>query len=128
MMLGLYIALQSEYELSTLIVLAFELLFLLYIVVNLPFTNVYQNYRCALVHITTFMVLLTTNYYRSMKSNTELEIKGKIYTPALMELVLIVGVIAVSFLVLVYEIYQLIRAWKQGKKAKIDNRKRHDTD
>lgn len=51
--------------------------------INLPFKNVWQNYRCSLVHLTMLYTLLTTNYYRSMKSTTEMSVKGRIYAPAI---------------------------------------------
>lgn len=70
MILGFYSAVKSDYDESTLIILGFSLAFMLYTIVNLPFTNVYQNYRCSLIHITMLYTLLTTNYYRSMKSTT----------------------------------------------------------
>lgn len=70
MVLGFYTAVKSDYDEGTLIILAFSLTFMLYTIVNLPFTNVFQNYRCSLIHITMLYTLLTTNYYRSMKSTT----------------------------------------------------------
>ena len=54
---------------STLIVIAISLAFLLYNLVNLPFTRAYQNYRANICHLTQFVVLFTSMYYRSMKSN-----------------------------------------------------------
>lgn len=102
MVLGFYTAVKSDYDESTLIILGFSLMFMLYMMVNLPFTNVYQNYRCGLIHFTMFFTLLTANYYRSMKSNTPMEVKGRIYTPAVIELVLIVCCIGISSVVLVY--------------------------
>ena len=70
MILGFYTAVKSDYNEGTLIILAFSLAFMLYIIVNLPFSNVFQNYRCSLIHLTMLYTLLTTNYYRAMKSNT----------------------------------------------------------
>lgn len=109
MVLGFYSAVKSDYDESTLIILAFSMAFMLYTIVNLPFTNVYQNYRCSLIHITMLYTLLTTNYYRTMKSTTPIEVKGRIYTPAIIELILMVTCMGVSFVVLAYEIYQMIR-------------------
>lgn len=117
MALGFYSAIQSDYDESTLIILGFSLAFLLYTVVNLPFTNVYQNYRCSLIHLTMLATLFTTNYYRSMKSNTPLDVKGRIYAPALMELILMVTCIGVSFIVLIYEVYQMIKEWRNKKRT-----------
>lgn len=73
---------------------------MMYVLVNLPFYNVYQNYRCVLIHFTTLYILLTTNFYRSMKSNTSLDIKARIYFPAILQLILMIACIVVSILVL----------------------------
>lgn len=105
MALGFYTALKTDYQESTLLILAFSIAFLMFFGVNLPFTNVYQNYRAGLIHVTMAFTLLTTNYYRSMKSTTPMEIKGRIFNPALIELVMIVLCLVLSFLVLIYEIY-----------------------
>ena len=63
--------------------MAFSLTFILYFITNLPFENAIQNYRAGLIHGTMLYTLLTTNYYRSMKSNTPLEVKGRLYTAAI---------------------------------------------
>lgn len=123
MALGFYSAVKSDYDESTLIILAFSLAFMMYTIVNLPFTNVFQNYRCSLIHITMLFTLLTTNYYRSMKSTTPIEVKGRIYTPAIIELILMVSSIGISFIVLVYEIYQMIKEWRVQKKTSNKNKK-----
>ncbi len=83
--------------------------FMLYVIVNLPFISVYQNYRAGFIHVTMLITLLVTNYYRSMKSNTPMEIKGKIFSPALIELALILISVGVSAVILLYEIYVMIK-------------------
>lgn len=105
MVLGFYTALKTDYQESTLLILAFSIAFLMFFGVNLPFNKAYQNYRAGLIHVTMAFTLLTTNYYRSMKSTTPLEIKGRIFNPALIELILIVLCMVLSFFVLMYEIY-----------------------
>lgn len=107
--LGFYSAVHSEYQDSTLIVLGISMMFMLYIIVNLPFISVYQNYRAGFIHVTMLVTLLVTNYYRSMKSNTPMEIKGKIFSPALIELALILISVGVSAAILLYEIYVMIK-------------------
>jgi hypothetical protein len=109
MALGLYSAVKSDYDYGSLLIIAFSLTFIMYTIVYLPFSNVFQNYRYCLVHVTMLYTLLTTNYYRGMKSTTPMEIKGRIYTPAIIELVLMMACIVLSFLVLAYEIYQIIK-------------------
>lgn len=69
MSLGLYMSTDSQNELSTLIVLALSILFLLYNLVNLPFTKAYHNYRANICHLTQFICLFVAMYYRSMKSS-----------------------------------------------------------
>ncbi len=109
MILGFYSAVKSDYDESTLIIMAFTLAFMMYTLINLPFSQPLQNYRCALIHAPMLFTLLTTNYYRAMKSTTPMEIKGRIYTPAIIELIMMVSCIGVSFIVLIYEIYQMIK-------------------
>ena len=109
---------RTQYPESTLITLAFSLLFLIYVCVNTPFTNVYQNYRAVFVHFTTFCILLVTNFYRNMKQTTEIEIKAKIFAPALIELILIVVCIAISILILIYEIWEIVREWRWRAKRR----------
>jgi hypothetical protein len=65
---GFYLATMNEDDLSTLIVLAFSLAFLLYNLVNLPFLKAYHNYRANICHLSQFVILFITMYYRSMKS------------------------------------------------------------
>jgi hypothetical protein len=69
MCLGLYMSTSNEDELSTLIVLALSIGFLLYNLVNLPFTKAYHNYRANICHFCQFIVLFVAMYYRSMKSS-----------------------------------------------------------
>lgn len=83
MLIGAYSAVRSEYEYGTLIILAFSIAFVMYFIINLPFRESIQNYRCGLINITALVILATTNYYRGMKSTTPLSIKGKIFTPAI---------------------------------------------
>jgi len=68
MEIGLYMSSANEDELSTLLLLAFSILFLLYNLVNLPFTKAYHNYRANLCHFAQFVTLFVAMFYRSMKS------------------------------------------------------------
>lgn len=72
----------------------------MYNLINLPFSDALQNYRCNVIHVTQLVILATANYYRSMKINTPMNIKARIYTPAILELVLIVMCVIVSAFVL----------------------------
>lgn len=75
---------------------------MLYLLTNLPYNDTYQNYRTAMIHITMVVILFTTNYYRSMKSTTPLDIKARINAPAILELVLIVICVGISVLAVIY--------------------------
>lgn len=108
---------------STLIVLSFSLAFILYNIVNLPFKSAIQNYRSNFIHICQLIVLLTANYYRSMKATTPLEIKGYIFWPAILQLVLIVMAVAFSILFLAWEIKNHIKKMLDSKKIKNKEKK-----
>ena len=79
--IGYYTATMNESELSTLIVLALSLLFLLYNLVNLPFRKAYHNYRANICHFTQFICLFVGMYYRSMKRNSPVDDVNSIVSP-----------------------------------------------
>jgi len=68
--IGFYMATMNEDDLSTLIVLLLSIYFLLYNLVNLPFRKAYHNYRANICHISQFIILYLTMYYRSMNEGT----------------------------------------------------------
>ena len=92
--------------------------FVFYNIINLPFSDAIQNYRANIVHITHFITLLVTNYYRSMKSTTSLEVKARLHIAAKLEISMIVICVIVSFLVLVYEIIKLFKEIYRNLKNK----------
>lgn len=104
--MAIYLSSQTDYQESTLLILALTLAYLLYFIINLPFTDWFQNYRAGLCHLTQLIILLTANYYRSMKSNTPLSIKSRQHTFAVVELVMILLCVVVSAVVLVVEVVQ----------------------
>lgn len=108
-------------------ILAFSFTFMMYFIINLPFSSALQNYRAGLIQVTMLYILLTTNYYRSMKSNTSLEVKGRIYTPAIIELILIISCIGISFIVLAYEIYLIIKSCKKRKEVTVKHNQHNQT-
>lgn len=130
MALGTYMAVSNEDIYGTLIILAFSLIYIMYNVTNLPFVDAYQNYRANLCHFTQVVILLITNYYRSMKHNYPLEAKARMHTPAIIELVLLITCVIVSFVCLIYEIYKTIKSYliqrqklkPKTKKSKKKNR------
>jgi hypothetical protein len=64
--LGYYIAVKSEYVMSSLVIVGFSILFIGYNLINLPFVQAYHNYRANICHVSQLVVLLVTNYYDSM--------------------------------------------------------------
>jgi hypothetical protein len=70
MILGFYCAIKSDENYTSVLVLGFSLAFLIYMVVNLPFIDTFQNYRSFLIQFTTTYILFTTDYYQTMKINT----------------------------------------------------------
>ena len=109
MALGLYLSSANEDNLSTLIVIAFTIYFLIYSLVNLPFSRAYHNYRANICHLTQFVILFVAMYYRSMMSTTPLSTSAFIFGPVYFEYTCIIISLVVSILVLTYEIYIFIR-------------------
>ena len=89
--------------------MAISILFLLYNLVNLPFAKAYHNYRANVCHITQFICLFITMYYRSMKSSANSEQVAGIYSPVYLEYGCIFGSLVGSFVVLMYEIYLFVK-------------------
>ena len=113
--LGLYCAAKSDYDYGSLVIQAICILFVLYVIVNLPFRDVWQNYRAVFVHLLTAYILLVANYYRAMKSNTPVSVKARIYGPVVLELVLIGFCIVGSAAVLVRECYGMYQNYVVSK-------------
>ena len=68
--IGFYMATMNEDSLSTLIVLSISIFFLIYNLVNLPFTKAYHNYRACICHLSQFIILYVAMYYRTMTDGT----------------------------------------------------------
>jgi hypothetical protein len=79
--IGYYMSIDNENEIATLIILLLSIFFLLYNLVNLPFTKAYHNYRANICHLTQFVCLFVVMYYRSMKSNTPSNQVATIFSP-----------------------------------------------
>ena len=69
--IGFYLATANEDNLSTLIVLVISIFFLIYNLVNLPFTKAYHNYRACICHFSQFIILYVAMYYRTMTDGTD---------------------------------------------------------
>lgn len=81
--LGLYEALQNQYSYSSLIILGIIIVFVLYVLINLPFIDPIQNYRTFIIHFCNLAIIMVINYYRAIKTYTPLKLKAKIFIPAL---------------------------------------------
>ena len=79
--IGYYLATANEDDLSTLLVLALSLSFLLYNLINLPFSKAYHNYRANICHLSQFLILFIAMYYRSMKSGASAEELDSLFFP-----------------------------------------------
>lgn len=115
---GLYISTMNEDSMSTLIVIALSLFFLLYNLVNLPYAKAYHNYRANICHLTQFICLFVAMYYRSMMSNTSRTGLSTVFSPVYIEFSCICLSLIVSLVVLVYEIYLFILDCCQKKESK----------
>ena len=123
--IGIYISYNHTYELGTLLMIGLGIAFLMFDMINLPFTNVYENYRSNIIYISHLVILFTTNYYRSMKSTTPIEIKSHLHSAAIVELSAIAVCVVVSLAVGVYELVRFIQKCTKKKKL-LDER--HPTD
>lgn len=54
----------------------------MYNIANLPYKKFYHNYRANICHFTHLVILIVTNYYRNLKKNVSMGVKGQINTPA----------------------------------------------
>lgn len=86
---------------------------MLYFVVNFPYNSPLHNYRSSIVHMTNIVIILTSNYYRSMKMNTEISIKSRLHGLAILELLMIGVSVGISFIAVFYELYQLYKTCKK---------------
>jgi hypothetical protein len=66
---------------STMIVMALSIAFLLYNLINLPYKKAYHNYRANICHITQFICLFVAMYYRSMMSSTSKTAMATVFSP-----------------------------------------------
>ena len=80
--LGFYIAVKNEYVMSSLVMVGFSMLWMMYNLANLPFKQAYQNYRANFCHIAQLVILMVANYYDSMLETELLEKKAYNFTAA----------------------------------------------
>lgn len=71
--LGIYMSTGNESDDSTLLILAISLAFIMFNAINLSYKKFYHNYRANISHISQLVILMVTNYYRSMKKYYPIE-------------------------------------------------------
>ena len=117
--LGFYIGFYHNYEEGTIIVVGFSIFFILYNIANLPFRSTFHNYRANIIHISQFILLMVSNYYRSMKSTTAISIKSRVYEPGILVLACVGVCLCLSFVGVVYEIFKVVqRCLKKRQKMR----------
>ncbi len=107
--LGYYTAVKTQYLLSSLLMVGFSLLWVMYNLVNLPFRKAYQNYRANCCHIAQLVILMVGNYYDSLLSNEPWEKKGYQFKAAEIQIAAIYIALAVSVVCLIYDAYLFIK-------------------
>ena len=79
--IGLYTSTMNADAMSTLVVMALSIAFLLYNLVNLPYIKAYHNYRANICHLTQFICLFVAMYYRNMMSSTDYSQMAEVFVP-----------------------------------------------
>jgi hypothetical protein len=105
MVLGQSMGRLNEVEEATITNVFYAIVFLLYIIANLPYKKVYHNYRAVVVQTSGLIILSVTMFYRSMKSNTDPATTYQILDPALLEVAAIFSSLGISAGCLFYEFY-----------------------
>ena len=83
----------------------YAVIFMMYLLVNVPYKDGYHNYRAIVHQGTQLTILSVTMFYRSMKSTTAPDSAYTILRPAIIEIFAIFLCIALSAGSLVYELY-----------------------
>ena len=109
LVLGVSLSHQNEVEESTITNVFLGIIFTLYLLANKPYKKAYHNYRAVFCQLTGLTILCVTMYYRSMKSNTPPDVAYRIFSPAILQIVMIFGCIGISAGCLGYELYLKIQ-------------------
>ena len=104
---------------GTLLPLLICLIFLLYHIINIPYVSTLHNYRSTTIHITELIIVLVANYYRTMLSNTDLNIKSHKHNAAILVYASLMVCILFSVSVAIYEILISIKKCISRKNKKI---------
>ena len=94
--LGLSMSHFNEVEESTIVNVFYAIIFLVFLMTNLPYAKAYHNYRAIIVQLTNLIILSVTMYYRSMKSNTDPSVTYQILSPAMLEVASIFASFGIS--------------------------------
>lgn len=127
--MGFYMAVANDHRYGNLFILAISFCFLLYCLANLPFNEAYQNYRALVCHCTQLVILIVTNFYSIMKNHESPEIVARIFTPAKIQIGLIILCVIVSLACFIYEVYLFFsRCYNQRKEMKAYPRRKGSKD
>lgn len=107
--LGYYAAVKVEYKMSSLVMVGFSMIWVVYNLANLPFKQAYQNYRANFCHIAQLVVLMVANYYDSMLFNEPWEKKGVLFKAAEIQIAAIYIALIFSAICLVYDSYLFVK-------------------
>lgn len=120
MILGFYMALANDQLYGNLLILAICLSFFMYSIINLPFTDAYQNYRSIICHGTQLAILVIANFYSVMKAHEPIEVSARIFSPAKIQIFLILLCLVVSMICVIYEMYLLINKCFVEKREQVN--------
>lgn len=85
--------------------------FVMFNLINLPYRSTLHNYRSNIVYLSECVVLITANYYRTMKSNTPLPVKAHLHHPALLLYVFLTLSVVFSIILTFYEIFMKVKLY-----------------
>lgn len=100
--LGFSMSRLNEVEEATITNVFYAVIFMMYLMVNVPYKDGYHNYRAIIHGGTQLTILSVTMFYRSMKSTSAPDAAYTIFTPAILEIAAIFLCIGSSAGSLVY--------------------------
>ena len=103
---------------TSLVVVGFSMLWIVYNLANLPFRQAYQNYRANIVHVSQLVILMVGNYYDSMLETELLETKAYKFRGAEIQMIALYVSVGFSAVCLVYDVCVFVKEKVLGKTNK----------
>lgn len=119
-LVGLFCGARHDDPLTPIIIFAFSMAFIIFILLNKPFQDPVHNYRSILIQSVSLYVVLVACYYGTINNKTPVSVKSRIYAPAIIELVLLGVCIVVSVAVVIRDVYKWVKELIQSR-GKVDN-------